>query len=187
MKTLHQNITDTLKWVNPETNVGIKLGSMMAENMVINPEYIGLLSKILPFDNMSFEKHIGEGGEGNLYTSRFEDKEFVFKIYKNKDILRGIEQFRCLRKIKILGYETPEVYVATNDILLMDYIPHPTIRDYIHNKNTAENMGRIFEVWYPQMIKIRSILWDENLDIKDGNGYVIQDTPEVKIGIFDQG
>src|SRR3989338_1086956 len=159
MRASHQNIADTLKWVNPETNVEVKLGSMIGESMVINPEHKELLSRILPFDNMSFEKRIGDGGEGNLYLSKFEDKEFVFKIYKNKNFPRGIEQFRCLRKIKLLGYETPEVYAATNDLLLIDYIPHPTIREYIQN-NSVENRGRIFQVWYPQMIKIRSLLWD---------------------------
>ena len=187
MRIIHNNIEDTLTWENPIDNSKIELGQMIAKDMIINPGHKEFLANVLPLKAISFERLLGKGSQGEVYLSKIGDKKIAFKKYDCDDFCSGLTQFRCLRKIKILGYETPEVYVATNDILLMDYIPHPTIRDYIHNKNTAENMGRIFEVWYPQMIKIRSILWDENLDIKDGNGYVIQDTPEVKIGIFDQG
>lgn len=185
MRIQSQNIADSLRWVNPLTNAEVKLGARMAENLVINPEYRGLLSSLLPFDNMSFEKCIGAGIQSKIYLLRFEDKKFALKKYNPHGSCSGITQFSCLRKIKMLGYNTPEVYVATPDILLMDYIPNQTIEDYV-NKNPNEKRI-ISNLWEFQMGKISKIIPEEVIDELEGNGYIIQDLQDIKLGIFDQG
>lgn len=179
-------LVETLIWDNPIDNSKIELGSIINDKVVINPKSWNFSNENLELNKLPLERLIDKGGQGEVYFLQIGDKKLALKRYFHTDYSNGITQFRCLRKIHLLGYETPEVYAATKDILLMDYIPYPTIREYIYS-NPVEKKGRIFQVWYPQMIKIRDILWDEDLDIKDGNGYVIQDTPEVKLGMMDQG
>lgn len=192
MRIIHTNIEDSLLWKNPIDNSQIELGEMIAKDMILNPEYKDFLANVLPLETISFEKRLGVGTEGEVYLSRIGDKQFALKKYENKDFCSGITQFRCLRKIRLLGYDAPKVYAATNSLLLMDYIPHQTIADYVHSKNKRglkEQMQgqRVYDTWKDQMFKIIDMLWDENMDSSTGNGYVIQDRPEIKLGLFDQG
>jgi len=192
MRIIHDNIEDSLLWENPKDNSKIELGQMIAKDIVINPEHKNFLAHVLPLETISFEKKLGWVSDGEVYLSRIGDKQFALKKYGNKDFCFGLTQFRCLRKIRLLGYNTPEVYAATDNILLMDYIPNQTIEQYIHVKNKGgfrEQLKgqKVYDLWKDQMFKIIDTLWDENMDASTANGYVIKDSPEIKLGMFDQG
>ena len=192
MRIIHNNIEDTLTWENPIDNSKIELGQMIAKDMIINPGHKEFLANVLPLKAISFERLLGKGSQGEVYLSKIGDKKIAFKKYDCDDFCSGLTQFRCLRKIKILGYETPEVYAVTDNILVMDYIPYQTIEKYIHVKNNGglreQFQGeKVYNTWKAQIFKIRDTLWDENMDSSTGNGYVIQNISEIKLGIFDQG
>lgn len=188
MRIPYRNIEDTLLWENPIDKSKIELGKMIAKEIVINPEHKDFLANVLPLEKIKFERLLGDGCHGKVYLSKIGNRRFALKKYGNTGFSSGITQFRCLRKIRMLGYATPEVYAATNNILLMDYIPNQTVEDYVHvKKKNGLQAQEVYDKWKEQMFKIIDTLWNEFIDSSTGNGYVIQDMPEIKLGVFDQG
>ena len=177
----------TMNWTNPDTGIKTELGKYLGNNVFINDSITDFPEEILLFliEPDSPEK-IATRFSSTVYYHEKHNRKFAVKKFKDYKKGGGIEQFRCLRKIKLLGFETPEVYAATPNVLVMDYIPHQNLEHYLNTLSAPIGSVRLRK-WNDLMNQITQQMEDETIDTYVGNGYVIFNANELKFGVYDQG
>ena len=180
-----ENKLETFDWTNPDTGQKIKLGEQAEKDIFINPEYISLdLIKLLSLSRIG--DYIGQGSEGQVYLYDDGCRKMAIKKYKMPGS-SGISQFRCLRKIRLLGFEAPEVYAASEETLVMDYVPHNNLAKYLFSLKDEKKASAINRLWIEFMRRIESKIYEETLDSSISNGYIKPTANGSWFGVLDQG
>lgn len=184
---------ESMDWINPKFNISSKLGEHIGNGRFVNPAHNNLETELALLDNPGSNEMIGDGVHGNVFLHRFCNKLRVAKVYKSKPrfyfghrVCNGITQFRCLRKIKKLGYETPELFAASESVLIMDFLPYKSLFDYIGGLDKTEQF-HLRTRWLDYMAEISKHIGNEYMDKATVNGYVKPNTYFNDFGVIDQG
>lgn len=191
------NILDTLLWKNPVTGLESRLGEQISNGVVINPQLENIGAEIDLLINNSYARFLGEGEDGQVFVSYIGKIPIVIKKYfsveelakrkRNKNfITNGISQFRCMRKIRLLWHEAPEVYAASETALAMDYISDQPLPEYL-TKLDVDEKEIVDREWADHIHNLRRIMPEEEIDGAEFNGYVKFTGQGHKLGVLDQG
>lgn len=176
----------TMKWTNPNTGIKIELGKHLRDDIFIN-------DSLTDFPEESMQLLIGPNSP-DIIAKRFGSKVYYHEKNNLKLAVKefnrrkeaGIEQFRCMRKLKELGIETPEVYATTHNVLVMDYIQYPNLENYISGLSASKQIV-LRRKWIVFTQQLMQLVEGETIDTYIGNGYLVSEKPELKFGVYDQG
>lgn len=182
----------SMDWVNPKSRLMTRLGDHLGNGRFANSIYgnvSNLEFELSLLDNPKSDKMIGAGCDGNVFLHRDGNKVRAVKVYRAVGPSTkgtGISQFRVSRKIKQLGYETPDVFAATEDILVMDYMPYESLDSYL-NKLGNKDKVYIHSKWMEQINYVWKLIGNERIDRATVNGYVKPRDYVFDLGMIDQG
>lgn len=176
----------SLGWKNPKTQNKVILGQHIGDGIVINGQQEDRIKDIQLLFINPVGTYIGHGEDGNVYRSEFGGNKRAVKRYIIERRTDGLAQFRCMRKLKEIGIETPEVYAASEDVLVMDFIDYPKLYHFLNQ--APKHQSAIFkERWKKLMTYICNVLPEEIIDRGEINGYLRPYENGYKLGTFDQG
>ena len=187
-----QRIIETFDWLNPKSRLKTKLGEHIGNGKFVNSTYSNLDLELALLDNPIGGKLIGNGVDGEAYLHNVGRTQRVVKNYRHLGVYKGItngngiSQFRCLRKIKQLGFETPNVYAASEKTLVMDYVPHENLQIYV-NKLDANEGAFVRKSWMDFITNIWNLIYSERIDSALVNGYIKHNIHSYDFGVIDQG
>ena len=142
-KTELEGIIASLSWKNPKTQNKVILGQHIGDGIVINGKQEDRISDIQLLFRNPVGKYIGHGDDANVYYSEFGGNKRAVKRYRTERRTDGLAQFRCMRKLKEIGIETPGVYAASEDVLVMDFIEYPKLWHFLNH--AQKHQRGIFE------------------------------------------
>jgi len=181
---------ESMNWVNPESRLRTKLGEHIGNGRFVNFTHKDLEFELSLLDNPRNEKMIGAGQDGNVFLHSQNNKHRAVKVYRTQSyscpIGTGISQLRASRKIKQLGYETPEVFAATENVLVMEYIPYESLQSYIHKQNNEDKIY-LHSKWLNMMETMWRQIGKERIDKALVNGYIRPGIHSFDLGMIDQG
>jgi len=186
-----ESIIESFKWNNPANGNKVILGKYIENGVMINGNPEERKEEIDLLDSKG-GKEIGWGGEAEVFLYKINGKNRVVKRFHNwRQNLEtnGLLQFRCARKIKEMGIETPEVYAANEKVVIMDYIPHPMLFDVLH-LTKGNDKKILLNSWKNLRSKLIKALPEESIDMHPEhaeNGYLKPVSGSYVIGVYDQG
>lgn len=186
---LLKQYVESMDWVNPKSKLKTKLGEHLGNGRFVNFTHSDLEFELSLLENPRNGKVLGAGAQGNVFLHSCGNKSRAVKTYRNvgSDTKgTGISQFRVLRKIRQLGYHTPNVYAATQDVLVMEYLPYENLNRYMNRVDALEQVF-LNNKWLEQMRDICRLIGRERMDWVLINGYIIPRDYVVDIGMIDQG
>lgn len=184
------SVIATFNWINPKTKQHVRLGNYIGKERFVNSD-INTEQETALLENPKNGLLISAGKEGKIYLHDMGGRKRVVKHYHKISgrpysgmcTGTGISQFRCMRKINLLEFESPVVYAASLDTIVMDYLPYAFLEKYMNGISPQEQV-KINLAWLEMTRKIHRLLPSEKIDPSPKNGYFKQNGI---LGIIDYG